>query len=60
MLKVMGLKILEMRGSFTFGMQRWVGEGNICMDMHLGPDHHRRKFKMGSNVLFDLLFEFFD
>jgi hypothetical protein len=30
------------------------------MDMHLGVDHHSEIFKLGSNFLFDVLFEFLD
>jgi hypothetical protein len=60
MLKVMGLKILGMRGSFTFDMQRWFRYGKICRDMQLGADHHSDRFKLGSNVLFELFFEFRD
>jgi hypothetical protein len=50
-----------MRGSFTFGLQRWVRGGNICRDMHLGVDHRSEGgklgiegFKMGSEFLFDV------
>jgi hypothetical protein len=38
-LKVMGMKSMGIRGSFTFGVKRWVGGGRICMDIHLGPYH---------------------
>jgi hypothetical protein len=62
---VIGLKILGMRGSFTFGLQKWVrwvrGE-KICRDMQLGVDHRSEGGKMGiegckmvSEVLFEVL-----
>jgi hypothetical protein len=56
----MGLKSLGIRGSFTFGFQRWVRGGKICRDMHLGADHYSEGcnmgiegFNLGSEVLFD-------
>jgi hypothetical protein len=36
MLKVMGLKIWGIRGSFTVGVQRWAKGGKICRDIQLG------------------------
>jgi hypothetical protein len=60
MLKVMGLKILGIRGDFTFVLQRWVRGGKICRDMQIGADHRSEGFKLGiegfklgSEVLFD-------
>jgi hypothetical protein len=56
----MGLKSLGFRGSFTFGVQRWVKGGNIYKDIQLGTDHCSERwnlgsegFKLGSKVLFD-------
>jgi hypothetical protein len=49
----MGLKILGIRGSFTFGVQRWVREGNICRDIQLGANHVSEGCNLGSEVMFD-------
>jgi hypothetical protein len=56
----MGMKILGIRGSFIFGVKRWVREGKISRDIQLGIDHCREGcklgsegFKLGSEVLFD-------
>jgi hypothetical protein len=58
----MGLKTMGMRGSVTFGLQRWVNRGKICRNMHLGENHRSEGgnmgiegFNMGSEVLFDVL-----
>jgi len=62
MLKVMGIKILGIRASFTFGLQRLVRGGKICRDMQLGANHRSEGgklgiegFNLGSEVLFDVL-----
>jgi hypothetical protein len=34
--------------------------GELNGDMHLGADHRSDKFKLGSNVLFEVFFEFHD
>jgi hypothetical protein len=49
----MGLKRLGIRGSFTFGVQRWVRGGKICRDIHLCVYHCSEGCKLGSEVLFD-------
>jgi hypothetical protein len=49
----MGLKILGIRGSFIFRVQRWVRGGKIWRDIQLGTDHGSERCKMGSEVLFD-------
>jgi hypothetical protein len=41
-------------------MKRGVRYGKIYMDMKLGTNHHSDIFNMGSNFLFDLIFEFRD
>ena len=53
MLKVMGLKSLGIRGSFTFRVQMWVRGGNISRDIHLGTDHVSEGCNLGSEVLVD-------
>jgi hypothetical protein len=60
MLKVMELKILGIRGSFTFRVQRWVRGGKICREIKLRTDHcsegctlGSEGCKLGSEVLFD-------
>jgi hypothetical protein len=56
----MGLKILGIRRSFNFTLQRWLKGGNICRDMQLGANHCSEGYKMGiegfklgREVLFD-------
>jgi hypothetical protein len=53
MLKVMGMKSLKIRGSFTFGVQRWVKEGKIYMYIQLDIDHCSEGCKLDVEVLFD-------
>jgi hypothetical protein len=53
MLKVTGLKSLGIRGSFTFGLQRWLRGGNICRDIQLGTYHGSQECDMGSEIMFD-------
>jgi len=53
MLKVMGLKRVGIRGSFTFGVQRWVKGGKVYKNIQLGTDHVSEGCKVGREVMFD-------
>jgi hypothetical protein len=52
MLKMMGMKIMGIGGSFTFGVQRWVIEGKVSRDIQLGANHASKECKMGREVMF--------
>ena len=54
MLKVMGLKSLGIRGSFTLRVKRWVIGRKICKDIQLGTYRASEGCKLGSKVLFDV------
>jgi hypothetical protein len=49
----MGMKILGIRGSFTFGVQRWVRGGKIYRDIYPHVDHCSEGCNLGREVLFD-------
>jgi hypothetical protein len=52
MLKVTGMKSMEIGGSFTFGEKWWVRGGKLSNDIHLGVDLTSEGCKLGREVLF--------
>jgi hypothetical protein len=51
MLKVMGLKILVIGGSFTVEVKRWVKGGKVSDNIQLGTNLGSKGFKMGREVM---------
>jgi hypothetical protein len=48
----MGLKIMGIRGSFSFRVKMWVRGGKLYKDIQLGVDHGSEGCKLGNEVMF--------